>query len=135
MSCITQEAVFDPTYSGEILSFDVDGNSVTISSDIPLEEDESVNLLEITTESPPIFMLWNVNSISGLIAFGLSIEGSEGVIGDDLINFYYLSDGRFVVNGSVVDSGPAITNGDVVGMYYDFQTGSGNFFLNGIRVL
>lgn len=100
------------------------GSSVEIDA-AGLEADAFVSMLG-GQEGPAVWS-WAIAEIDADCAFGIQTADGEA-------SFLYASDGRLIVDGSVVRTGPALKAGDSLVLYIDPEEEKAVFLLNGVPV-
>jgi hypothetical protein len=134
MSCTTPSStVAFATTSGALdLVVAGDSSTVTTADGQVLADDALVTTSPPETLRGPRWFVWQVLEVVGVVAFGISDGAAGPIIRADAVNYYYLSDGRLVLNGAVVGSAAPLVAGDVVGLYWDAEAGVAQFVRNGV---
>lgn len=122
-----QGGSIDTLYDDGVLALGVsEGEGLDAPSGVTIRNDDVLAV--------PTVYRWEIESINGLVAFGISWDDTYEIFGSGLLNLYYLSDGRIVQNGAVVLSVPPLTVGDVLELHHDPAAETAEFFLNGALI-
>lgn len=129
----TLAAALEASNPALIVSNDGGVIGVTVPAGETVAEGDFITLFTLLRDDP-FFIQWEIGEFNGVYAFGMSFDGSSTLLGS-VSNFYYVSDGRVVVNGSVYATLTPLKAGDSLIMWLDLRNALGMFYLNGVRVV
>lgn len=125
-------AAYSTTNPGVELT--ADGNAALVWINRPLEAPALVATDGETAILTPTYYRWTISELNGPIGLGVVADSNAALLGTDITNLLYMSDGRVVVDGAVVKTSMAYGTGDEVVLYIDPAAGKAAFLLNGVAV-
>lgn len=137
MSCEGRQPQFINYAHNDALRYSVDAGGaivVSVDPDTPLTGGAEFTTGVVEQPNEPMLFEWKLYKFDPSLAVGLSLDGNTGVLGTGLANVYYRMDGGIAVNGALIGYAPAVSEGDVVGIWFDPLNHTVAFWLNGDRV-